>query len=190
MKCKNIALSIIFLCFVCCKTIHAQTIIKNESWKQTTLSPAEKKNLATALHFMADGIGKAGMKVFDECVAADAKIYTGLKPQGPIEGLQEYKQTFEDFAAAWPVSEFIIDEAFATDDKVVIRFQAIAHFKNDYYGVKATNEIVNMKEVHVLTLKNGKIISSIVSGTNFPFEYIMYPVLKDAVIGNLPKHKG
>jgi hypothetical protein len=36
-------------------------------------------------------------------------------------------------------------------------------------------------------LRDGKIVSNIVSGTNFRFEYLMYPVLKDAIFGAMPK---
>jgi ketosteroid isomerase-like protein len=164
--------------------------MSNNSWQQSGLSEPEAKNLAMVLHFMNEGIGLARLDVFDECVAKDALISTGLKPGGPIEGVEEYKSIFAPFADAWPVLEFIIDEAFAVADKVVIRFQAIAYFQKDYYGIKATNQVINMKEVHVVTVKDGKIVSSIVSGTNFPFEYIMYPVLRDGVIGNLPVYTG
>lgn len=166
-----------------------QLKITNNSWKQSNLTAQEDKNLSLVMRFMNDGIGRADLNVFDECLSEEVIVYTGLKPGGPIEGITEYKGIFGPFASAWPVTEFIIDEAFATDDKVVIRFQAIAYFKNDYYGLKATKQIINMKEVHVLTIKDNKIVSNIVSGTNFPFEFIMYPLLKDGVIGNLPLYK-
>lgn len=145
-----------------------------------------EKNLETAKRFMNDGIGPADLSVFDETLDANITVETGLSPAGPIEGLENYKNVFAGFADAFPVRKFVVDEIFGVDDKVVVRFTATAVFKKDYYGVKATNQILDLKEVHVLTFRDGKIISNIVSGTNFPFEYIMYPVLKDLVIGNLP----
>lgn len=169
--------------------LSAQVKISNNSWKQANLSPQEKKNLQLVLHFVEEGLGRAKMEVFDECLSNDLTVYTGLKVSGPINGINEYKMIFETFATAWPVTEFIIDEAFATDDKVVIRFQAIAYFDKEYYGLKPTKQIINMKEVHFITVKNNKIVNNIVSGTNFPFEYIMYPLLKKDVIGNLPIYK-
>ncbi len=190
MKISKLKIILFVLGLLFSKVTIAQVKISNNSWQQKGLSAQETKNLNLVLRFMNEGIGKAELKIFDECVAEDALIYTGLKPQGPIDGLEEYKSIFGPFADAWPVTEFIIDEAFATDDKVVIRFQAIAYFKKDYYGIKATNEIINMKEIHVITLKDGKIVENVVGGANFPFEYIMYPLLKDAVIGNLPKYNG
>lgn len=144
-----------------------------------------QQNIETAKRFMNDGIAKVDMQVFDETLDSNIVVLTGLSPAAPIQGLENYKQIFSEFADAWPVKQFVIDEIFGVDAKVVVRFTATAVFKKDYYGVKATNQVVPLKEVHVLTFADGKIIENIVSGTNFPFEYIMYPVLRDAVIGNL-----
>lgn len=144
-----------------------------------------QQNIETAKRFMNEGIAKGDLQVFDETLDPNIVISTGLSPAAPIQGLESYKQTFSAFADAWPVKQFVIDEIFGVDDKVVVRFTATTIFKKDYYGIKATNQIVPLKEVHILTFRNGKIVENIVSGTNFPFEYIMYPVLRDAVIGNL-----
>lgn len=144
-----------------------------------------KANLATALRFANEGLGKANMQVFDELVDPNIVVTTGLSPQGPIRGRDAYKKVFEGFADAWPVTQFTIDESFAVGDKVVVRFTATTVFKKDYYGVKANNLVVPLKEVHVYTLRKGKIVENVVGAINFPFEYIMYPALKDAVLGGL-----
>ncbi|NEQ21899.1 MAG: ester cyclase [Microcoleus sp. SIO2G3] len=144
-----------------------------------------QQNIEVATRFMNDGIAKADMTVFDETIDPNITVITGLSPAEPIQGIENYKQVFSTFADAWPVRKFVIDEIFGVDDKVVVRFTATSVFKKDYYGVQATNQIVPLKEVQILRFREGKIVESIVSGTNFPFEYIMYPVLKDAVIGNL-----
>ncbi|BAT53138.1 hypothetical protein NOS3756_20970 [Nostoc sp. NIES-3756] len=144
-----------------------------------------EQNLAIAIQFMNEGIGKANLEIFDETLDSNIIVTTGLSPAAPIQGRENYKQIFSAFADAWPVKYFVIDDIFGVDDKVVVRFTATTVFWKDYYGIKATHQIVPLKEVHILTLRDGKIVENIVSGTNFPFEYIMYPVLKDAVIGNL-----
>ncbi|MBD2240314.1 ester cyclase [Aulosira sp. FACHB-113] len=141
--------------------------------------------MAIALRFMNEGIAKADLQVFDETIDPNIQVTTGLSPTAPIQGLDSYKQIFANFADAWPVKHFVIDDIFGVDEKVVVLFTATAIFKKDYYGVKATNQIVPLQEVHILTFRNDKIVENIVSATNFPFEYIMYPALKDAVIGNL-----
>ena len=144
-------------------------------------------NIATARRFMEVGIATGNSAVFDECLAPDIVVRTGLSPAGPIEGLQAYKDIFLPFAKALPVIDFKILEVWenAQENKVVVRFLATSVFLHDYYGVPAGQQIVAMEEVHILTFRAGRIVSNIVSGTNFPFEYLMYPVLKDAIIGTM-----
>lgn len=142
-------------------------------------------NLAVALRFVSQGLGKADMQIFDELIDADVVVTTGLSPQQPIRGREAYKQVFAGFADAWPVTEFVIEEAFAAGNKVVVRFTATAVFSKDYYGVKANNLVVPLKEVHVYSMRSGKIVESMVGALNLPFEFIMYPALKDAVLSGL-----
>lgn len=145
------------------------------------------ENLAIARRFMEVGIGTGNAAVFDECLDPDIVVRTGLSPMGPIEGLQAYKDIFLPFAKALPVIDFEILEIWenASENKVVVRFLATTVFLHDYYGITAEHQIVAMEEVHILTFRDGKIVSNIVSGTNFPFEYLMYPVLKDAIVGTM-----
>lgn len=145
-------------------------------------------NIAVARRFMELGIGTGSAAVFDECLSPDIVVRTGLSPAGPIEGLEAYKTIFLPFAKALPVIDFEILELWENEaeGKVVVRFLATSVFLHDYYRVSATRRIVAMEEVHILTFRNGKVASNIVSGTNFPFEYLMYPVLSEAILGGMP----
>jgi ketosteroid isomerase-like protein len=142
-------------------------------------------NLAIATRFVTEGLGKADMKAFDDLIDPNVVVTTGLSPKEPIRGSAAYKQVFAAFADAWPASKLAIEESFAAGDKVVVKFTATTVFKKDYYGVKATHQVVPLTEMHVYTLKNGKIVSNVVGAVNLPFEFIMYPALKDAVLGDL-----
>lgn len=145
-------------------------------------------NVATARAFFEKAIGTADMAMFDACCSPDIVVRTGLSPAGPIVGLAAYKGAFSGFAQAFPVVDFVVHELWPSPDgdKVIARFTASAVFLNDYFGVPATRQVVAMEEVHILSFAGGKIVGNIVSGTNFPFEYLMFPVLKDAVLGPLP----
>lgn len=145
----------------------------------------EEANHAIGLRFARDGIGKGDLAVFDELVDADVCVTTGLSPTAPIRGREAYKQIFADFADAWPVRDFVIDESFAADNKVVVRFTATTVFLKDYYGVKANRAIAPVKEIHLYTLRDGRIVENIVGAVNLPFEFLMYDALKDAVLGGL-----
>ena len=135
--------------------------------------------------FITKGIAKADMAVFDELVADDIVVETGLSPQGPIVGRDTYKKVFAGFADAWPVSDFEVHDILEAGDTVVVDFTATVIFRKDYYGVKATNQIVPLREIHRLRIGHGKVVFNTVGAINFPFEYIMYPALKDMVIGGL-----
>ncbi len=153
--------------------------------RTTMRADSTDTNLQTALHFVRDGLGNAELSVFDRCLDPEIVVTTGLSPTAPIQGLEAYKAVFAGFAAAWPVSKLTIDESFATGDKVVVRFTATTIFKNDYYGVKANNKVVPLQETHTYTFRHGKIVENVVGAINLPFEFIMYPALKDAVLGAL-----
>jgi predicted ester cyclase len=145
----------------------------------------EATNLAIAKRFVTEGLGKADMKAFDELIDPNVVVTTGLSPKEPIRGRAAYKEVFAGFADAWPASKLDIEEVFAEGDKVVVKFTATTVFKKDYFGVEATHQVVPLTEMHVYTLNNGKIVSNVVGAVNLPFEFIMYPALKDAVLGDL-----
>ena len=140
---------------------------------------------AIAERFIRDGIGRADPAVFDETVADSVVVETGLSPAEPIEGREAYKVVFFGFADAWPVREFVVHRIDVAGNTVVVEFTATAEFAKDYYGVTATHQLVPLREIHRIDVENERIVRNTVAGVNFPFEYIMYPVLKDAVLGGL-----
>ena len=147
-------------------------------------------NLAIARRFVEHGIAKADASVFDECVDRDVVVTTGLSPAEPIRGRDAYKAVFAGFADAWPVRRFEVTDAFAVADRVVVRFTATTVFTKDYYGVPADGLVAPLDEVHVYTLRAGRIVAAVVGAINLPFEFTMYPALRDAVLGGLERDRG
>lgn len=146
---------------------------------------AEASNLAVARRFVEQGLGRADMAAFDECLHPDVVVVTALSPQGPIRGRAAYKAVFAGFADAWPVHSMVIHDIFAAGDRVVVNFTATAEFRKDYYGVKANRVIAPLIETHVYVFRDGRIVANSVGAVNLPFEFTMYPALKDAVLGSL-----
>jgi len=158
--------------------------------REPALAPAiaadiSPSNLAIGLRFATEGLGKADMKAFDELVDGHVVVTTGLSPKEPIRGREAYKQVFAGFADAWPATSFKIENSFAVGDKVVVEFTAMTIFRKDYYGVKANHVVAPLREVHVYTVRDGRIVENVVGAINLPFEFTMYPALKDAVLGGL-----
>ena len=148
-------------------------------------SVREDANLALARLFVEQGLGEANMTVFDECLHPDIEVVTALSPGRPIQGVAAYKAAFADFAEAWPVALMVVHDIFAAGDRVVVNFTANAVFRKDYYGVKANNVMAPLNETHVYTVRDGRIVANSVGAINLPFEFTMYPALKDAVLGSL-----
>jgi ketosteroid isomerase-like protein len=141
--------------------------------------------LAVADRFIREGIARADLSAFDATVADDVTVITGLSPGAPIEGRAAYKAVFRGFAEAWPVREFTVHRMVEAGSSVVVEFTAVAEFAREYYGVAPTHQLVPMREMHWLEIRDGWIVRNTVGAINLPFEFLMYPVLKDLVLGGL-----
>ncbi len=83
----------------------------------------EAQNLAIARTFVEQFLGKGDISVAEQVLDENVQAITGLKPTGPIEGREEYKQVFSAFFDAFPpVSDLVIEDIFAAGDRVVVRF--------------------------------------------------------------------
>jgi len=186
-KATSILTAVVIACTFsgCSNRTDAKPATEAVNTKVSVLSESDaiaNSNLSKALRFVNEGLQKGDTLAFNELVDTAVIVTTGLKPGGPIQGLAEYKSIFTHFITAWPGMRFTIDESFAVGDKVVVRFTSVNVFEKEFFGMKPTHQVASLKEVHLMTFKNGKIVSNIVSATNLEYEYILYPLLKDAVL--------
>jgi len=63
----------------------------------------ETQNLAIARTFVMDLLGQANTSLADEMFAENTQGVTGLKPDAPINGREEYKQILSAFFDAFPM---------------------------------------------------------------------------------------
>jgi len=143
----------------------------------------ERQNLEIARAFVEQFLGNGAMSVADLVLAQNVQVTTGLKPDGAINGREEYKQIFSMFYDAFPpVSDLVIEDIFAAGDRVVVRFRSVQKHTKDFFGVAATNRDITFIETHVMRLQDGKIIENIVSATNLEFEMLMAPALTPFIL--------
>lgn len=143
----------------------------------------ETQNLAVARKFIEQFLGNGDMSVAEEVLDENVQAITGLKPTGPIDGREEYKQVFSSFYDAFPpVSDLVIEDIFAAHDRVVVRFRSPQKHVKDFFGVPATNRDITLIEAHIMRLRDGKIIENVVSATNLEFEMLMAPVLTPLIL--------
>ena len=149
------------------------------------MTPTEEQNLAIARIFIEQFLGKGDMTVAADVLDENMQAITGLKPDGPINGREAYKQVFSAFYEAFPPisgSEMMIEDMFAAGDRVVVRFRSVQRHTKDFFGVAATNRDVTFIETHVMQLRDGKIVENVVSATNLEFEMLMAPVLTPLIL--------
>jgi predicted ester cyclase len=142
-------------------------------------------NLEIVRRFTTDFLGRADLAAADATMHPDIRGITGLKPMGPIEGIDEYKATLVGFVDAFPAEGpvEIIDQFESADGtRVVTRFHSRQRHAKDYFGIAATGRFILFDETHVARLADGKIVENIVSATNLEFEMLMAPVLSPMIL--------
>lgn len=147
------------------------------------MTDVEAQNLAIAHKFVEQFLGKGNVSLAIELLDENVQVMTGLKPSGPIEGIEEYKQVFSGFYDAFPdVKLLVIEDSFAAGDRVVVRFKSFQRHEKDYFGIPKSDRVIAFHETHVMRFANGKIIENIVSATNLEFEMLMAPVLTPLIL--------
>jgi predicted ester cyclase len=149
------------------------------------MTETESQNLAIARTFIEQFLGKGDISIAAQVLDEQVQATTGLKPDGPINGREEYQQIFSAFYDAFPPItglEMMIEDLFAAGDRVVVRFRSIQRHAKDFFGVAATNRDITFIETHVMRLRDGKIVENVVSATNLEFEMLMAPVLAPLIL--------
>ncbi|MBW4483867.1 MAG: ester cyclase [Tildeniella torsiva UHER 1998/13D] len=147
------------------------------------MTDLETQNLAIAHRFVEQFLGKGNISLAEELLDENVQVITGLKPSGPIEGIEEYKQVFSGFYDAFPdVEPLVIQDGFAAGNRAVVRFKSFQRHEKDYFGIPKSDRVITFHETHVMRFANGKIVENMVSATNLEFEMLMAPVLAPLIL--------
>lgn len=144
------------------------------------------ENLLVVRRFVEEFLGRGDLAAADATAHPRIQGITGLKPQGPIDGREEYKAIVAAFVAAFPPEaplEILDQFASADGTRVVTRFRSRQRHAAEFFGVAATGRSVLFDETHVARLEGGLIVENIVSATNLEFEMLMAPVLAPMILG-------
>src|SRR6202022_445104 len=128
-------------------------------------------------------LGKEDLAAADDTADPLIQGITGLKPDGPINGLSEYKQIIKAFVDALPALEPLrIVDQFAAGDRVVTRFRSRQQHAREFLGLAPTSRVVLFDEIHVAKLRSGKIIENIAAGISLEFEMLFAPILAPMIL--------
>ncbi len=145
----------------------------------------QNDNITIARRFVEGVLGGQNPAAFDEIVDENIRISTGLKPDGLIEGKEEYRSILMKFGSAFTNGRLTITDIFASaeGDRVVVMFDAYATHTGEMFGLLPTGVEVPMIETHVMRFHDGKLIENIVGGNNpLGFEMLLADAMRPMVL--------
>jgi len=115
--------------------------------------------LSTATHkaivrrYIEQVLNEQRHDLVEEFLAENIELHgSGLPP-----GLEVVKQWFATFATAFPDGYTTIEDMVAEDDRVVARTVFNGTHKAEMQGIPATGKVVNISNITIFRLNNGKI---------------------------------
>jgi steroid delta-isomerase-like uncharacterized protein len=94
-------------------------------------------NIDASRRIVEEGFNEGGLEVLDEVCAEGFVSHDPIAGDQDVEGV---KGAFAGYRDAFPDLSFTIDEIFAADDKVVLRWTAQGTFQNEFMGLQPTGE--------------------------------------------------
>jgi len=93
-----------------------------------------------------------------ELLAEDAVGFGQGEAGTPVHGPADFIPFVERIRGAFPDMKIKVEEAFGSDDMVVLRWSATMTHRGDHLGVAATNKPVRLSGMTMVRIRNGKII--------------------------------
>jgi steroid delta-isomerase-like uncharacterized protein len=94
-------------------------------------------NIETSRRLIEEGFSEGRLELLDELCADGFISHDPIAGDQDVEGV---KQSISGYREAFPDLSFTIDEIFAADDKVVMRWTGVGTFENAFMGLEPTGE--------------------------------------------------
>lgn len=143
------------------------------------------RNAANARRFVEHVLGAGDMAAFEELVADDVWVSTGLKPAAPVTSKAEYKSALgTTLGSALSNGEMIVHEVLPTlDGAVIVRFTAHADHTGEIDGIAATGRRLTLSETHLMRFRDGQLIENYVGALNpLHWEMLYAPVIAPQIV--------
>ena len=117
-----------------------------------------QENIAAARRVIEEAFNQGNLDVIDEVCA---ESYTDHDPMLGDQDREAAKQSIAAYREAFPDLHFEVEDAFAADDKVVIRWTANGTFENSLMGLEPNHE--KGQPIHGIGIdrfEDGKVVES------------------------------
>jgi ketosteroid isomerase-like protein len=143
------------------------------------------RNAAAARRFVEQVLGRGDMAAFDELVADDVWVSTGLKPDAPITSKAEYAHVIgSTLGVALSNGSMTVHEVLPTlDGAVVVRFTAEADHTGELDGVAPSGRRLVLSETHLMRFRDGRLVRNHVGALNpLHWEVTYAPVIAPKIL--------
>ncbi len=148
------------------------------------LTPTELRNAEIARTFVERVLARGDLAVFDQLVADDIVVNSGISPLAPMIGKAAFGAGLGALAA-FSEGELHLEDVIPAGDRVTVRYTAFARHTGDQLGVPATGKRIKMWEIRLMRIAAGKIVEDFVADVNYDWPWLVAPRYRDAWFANL-----
>lgn len=123
---------------------------------QAQSSNAAQQNIALTRKLFDEVFNKENLAACDELFAANVKFIDPAKPHLKA-GVAAVKEMETTYCKAFPKKKIKIDDIFAAEDRVVVRWTCQGVQKGELQGIAASNKPFTITGISIYRFANGKI---------------------------------
>lgn len=118
-----------------------------------------EENKKKARRFMEEAFGQDKPELLDELLDPDFVRYDPYIEAGEVRGVETVKENIRWFRNVFPDLTCTIEDQVAEGDKVVSRYTIRGtHQGDEFFGVPATGERIEMRGIQVDRFEGGKLV--------------------------------
>lgn len=116
----------------------------------------EKQNEALYRGIIEE-INKGNSEYFNEFYSPDSLYYFPSNNPKPLSR-EESQEFVKGFFQAFPDLNFSIEELYAVEDRVIVRYILRGTHKGDWRGIAATGNKFEISSTFIIRIENGKVV--------------------------------
>jgi steroid delta-isomerase-like uncharacterized protein len=117
-----------------------------------------EENVALMRRWFKEVWNEGKTQTIYELLSPDAIGIGQLEDGGPLRGPAEFLPLVERIRGALPDITMVVEDAFGTEDKVVLRWSATMTHHGDHLGMPASGKRVRMTGITIARIADKKII--------------------------------
>jgi steroid delta-isomerase-like uncharacterized protein len=116
---------------------------------------SETENLNTVTRFIENVCNKGELKEIDDLFTDDVAWHGNGGEL--VTGMIDFKESIKETRTIWPDIKFKVQDSFAVDNKVAIRWNVTATQEGEFMGIPPSNKKFDTYGMEIFHLESGKI---------------------------------